>query len=83
MDLLRYIGRAPASWCSFNTTSSWFVDIGLPAESFNLKLAMKYTLNILSLALGLGHLRASNALDDGIGLKPHMGWSSWVRKVGL
>jgi hypothetical protein len=82
--VLRYLGRAAASWgmlnFELNSTSSWTVDIaGLPVESFNLKSAMKAALNILSMALGLGQLHMIDALDDGIGLKPHMGWSSWVR----
>jgi hypothetical protein len=86
--ILRYLGRVPASWCKLNfksnSTSSWTANIArLPVESFNLKSAMKTTLNILSMALGLGQLRMASALDDGIGLKPHMGWSSWVRKPGL
>lgn len=42
---------------------------------------MKSALNILPLALSLGQLRVANALDDGIGVKPHMGWSSWVREA--
>src|SRR5690554_6578712 len=88
--ILRYLGRAGASWgmlnFELNSTSSWTasVDIaGLPVETSNLRYAMKATLNLLSMALGLGQLRITNALDDGIGLKPHMGWSSWVREAGL
>jgi hypothetical protein len=63
-----------------NSTSSWTVNIAV--ESFNLKFAMKAALNILSMAVGLGQLRMTSALNDGIGLKPHMGWSSWVREAG-
>ena len=36
---------------------------------------------VLLLAL-LGQLRGASALNNGIGLKPHMGWSSWVRYTG-
>ncbi|KAK4150805.1 family 27 putative glycoside hydrolase [Chaetomidium leptoderma] len=36
---------------------------------------MKSALNVLLLALS--QLRVAEALDDGVGRKPHMGWSSW------
>jgi len=32
-----------------------------------------------SIVLGLALLEVTSALNDGVGLKPHMGWSSWVR----
>ena len=39
---------------------------------------MKSALNTLLLAVA--QLQAAEALNNGIGLKPHMGWSSWVRE---
>jgi alpha-galactosidase len=38
---------------------------------------MKSALNTLLLAVA--QLQAAEALNNGVGLKPHMGWSSWVR----
>ncbi|KAK3307733.1 glycoside hydrolase family 27 protein [Chaetomium strumarium] len=39
---------------------------------------MKHTSNTLPLLLSLSqYWQVANALDNGIGLKPHMGWSSW------
>jgi hypothetical protein len=34
-----------------------------------------------ALFFALVQLQAAEALDNGIGRKPHMGWSSWVRDL--
>ena len=39
--------------------------------------------SLKALFLALVQLQAAEALDNGIGRKPHMGWSSWVRILYL
>jgi hypothetical protein len=56
-----------------------FLPTSSPVQVFEITPTMNSALKALFFALV--QLQAAEALDNGIGRKPHMGWSSWVRDL--